>query len=207
LLVLALGLAAWLLRVVVVVRSRRAARPAGPPPICTMAVLGSGGHTAEMISLLKTMDPAKYAPMLYVIATTDSTSLQRIETFESERPTPAPYRILRIPRSREVGQSYVTSAFTTLYALVFAVGVVLRARPSLLLCNGPGTCIPICASALLLRVLGIKYVTIIYAESVCRVKSLSMSGKIMIHFADQFLVQWPQMAKLFPKATYIGRVC
>ena len=37
--------------------------------------------------------------------------------------------------------------------------------------------------------------------------SLSLSGKILLRFADQFLVQWPQMAKLFPKATYIGRVC
>ena len=66
---------------------------------------------------------------------------------------------------------------TTLYACVHAGALVLRRRPSLLLCNGPGTCIPICAAALMLRVLGIKYVTIIYAESVCRVRSLSMSGE------------------------------
>ena len=150
-----------------------------------MAVLGSGGHTAEMIALLRTLDPTKYGPMLYVIATTDTTSLQRIEMFERERAVPSggvtgpptPYRILRIPRSREVGQSYVTSAFTTLYASLFAASLVVRTRPSLLLCNGPGTCIPVCAAAFMLRFLGIKYVTMIYAESVCRVRSLSMSGE------------------------------
>ena len=37
---------------------------------------------------------------------------------------------------------------------------------------------------------------------------LSLSGKILIRFADQFLVQWPQLADKYPgKARYIGRVC
>lgn len=175
--------ALWLVRLALVLRSRHAAQPAGPPPVRTMIVLGSGGHTTEMVALLKGMDPAKYSPFLYVIATTDSTSIQRIEAFERERAQSAavgkmrPYQVLRIPRSREVAQSYVTSVFTTLHSLIVSVISVLRLRPSLLICNGPGTCIPICAAAFMLRALGIKYVSIIYVESVCRVRSLSMSGK------------------------------
>lgn len=40
-----------------------------------------------------------------------------------------PYSVVRIPRSREVGQSFVTSVWTTLWALGHSVGVVLRFRP------------------------------------------------------------------------------
>ena len=56
-----------------------------------------------------------------------------------------------IPRSREVGQSWLTSNFTTLQALAPAAFIVLRRRPRLLLVNGPGTCIPICAAAFVFR--------------------------------------------------------
>ena len=58
-----------------------------------------------------------------------------------------------IPRSREVGQSYASSILTTLRALLVAVVVVLKRRPQLLLVNGPGTCIPICAAAFVFRYL------------------------------------------------------
>ena len=77
-------LESWAARLAWLLRSSRA-RPSGNPPIRTMAVLGSGGHTAEMIQLLQRLDRTQYGPMLYVIATTDSTSLQRVETFERGR--------------------------------------------------------------------------------------------------------------------------
>ena len=204
----------WMLRVAHLrLRGTRHALPAGEPPIRTMAVLGSGGHTAEMITLLQGLAVDTYAPRDYVIATTDHTSAQKIETFESGRGTYAAggapqHRVLRLPRSREVGQSYVTSVATTLYAMLHAMVLVLRKRPSLLLCNGPGTCIPVCACAYALRWLGIKYVTIVYVESIARVKTLSLSGKILIHFADHFLVQWKQLEEKYRgRARYIGRLC
>ena len=93
-----------------------------------------------------------------------------------------------------------------LSALLHAVVLVLRIRPSLLLCNGPGTCIPIAAVAIALRWLGIKYVTVIYVESICRVESLSLSGNLLLPVADHFLVQWPNLVNKYPKARYIGRL-
>nr|XP_034978976.1 UDP-N-acetylglucosamine transferase subunit ALG14 homolog isoform X4 [Zootoca vivipara] len=77
---------------------------------------------------------------------------------------------------------------------------------SLVLCNGPGTCVPICASALLVRMLGIKNVTIVYVESICRVENLSLSGKILYHFSDYFFVQWPALKEKYPKSIYLGRI-
>ena len=106
-----------------------------------------------------------------------------------------------------MGQSYATSALTTLHALAYSAWYVFVALPSLVLCNGPGTCVPICAAALLVRLLGIKYISIVYVESVCRVESLSLSGKIMLRLADHFLVQWPGLTKKYPRAQFIGRLC
>ena len=219
-LLLSLIFVSWLLRVAFLFLRGRSAQPSGSAPIRTMAVLGSGGHTAEMMALLAGMSSGIYTPRHYVLATTDHTSAQRIESFEASRATGGGgggggaavgaaqgYELLRLPRSREVGQSYASSVLTTLYALFFAVFLVLRRRPSLLLCNGPGTCIPVCVCAYALRLLGIKYVTIMYVESIARVQTLSLSGKIVIHFADHFFVQWPQLAALHPKAKFIGRLC
>jgi len=56
-----------------------------------------------------------------------------------------------IPRSREVGQSWLTSNFTTLRALAPAAVILLCRRPRLLLVNGPGTCIPVCGAAFVFR--------------------------------------------------------
>lgn len=74
------------------------------------------------------------------------------------------------------------------------------------LCNGPGTCVPICVSALLLGILGIKKVIIVYVESICRVETLSLSGKILWHLSDYFIVQWPTLKEKYPKSVYLGRI-
>jgi len=39
------------------------------------------------------------------------------------------------------------------------------------------------------------------------VETLSLSGKIMLRLADHFLVQWPGLAKRYPRAHFIGRLC
>jgi hypothetical protein len=44
----------------------------------------------------------------------------------------------RVPRSREVGQPFLLSVPTTLYALLFASWSVYVERPDVVLCNGQG---------------------------------------------------------------------
>lgn len=116
------------------------------------------------------------------------------------------YSIEVVPRARKVGQDWVSSCFTTLWALVFSVLSVNRHRPNLILTNGPGTCIPVCLVALLLRILGICRNRVVYVESLCRVKSLSLSGRILYHFADDVIVQWPDLLKAHPRCKYLGRL-
>lgn len=53
-------------------------------PVKTMIVLGSGGHTAEMLMLLESMDRAFYCPRVYVAANTDHMSATRALSREQE---------------------------------------------------------------------------------------------------------------------------
>ncbi len=164
-------------------------------PLKTLVVLGSGGHTTEMLDLIKNLNPDRYGPIVLVVANTDTTSLQRVQAY----PHPLPIQnkenlvsleskanntsrqqqqqqqqqqVYRIPRSREVGQSYSSSVLTTLRSFFFALWLVgIQVQPDLVLVNGPGTCLPIAVSAFFFRIIGWKTGTkIVFVESFCRVK-------------------------------------
>lgn len=167
-------------------------------------MLGSGGHTAEMLSLLKKFELRKYKPFHIIVAGTDHTSIPKLE---SNSPHIANCAVIhRIYRSREVGQNYFTSIFTTLWSIFHSFTIVAKIQPDLLLCNGPGTCVPICLSSFLLRCLGVCDPCIIFVESFCRVTSLSLSGRILYFLADRFVVQWPELSERFERAEYLGNL-
>ena len=58
-----------------------------------------------------------------------------------------------------------------------------------------------------LRFFGLFHCSIVYVESFARVKSLSMSGHIMYHLADKFVVQWEGLCARYPRAVYAGVLC
>lgn len=141
------------------------ARPIRSLPAKTLVVLGSGGHTTEMLALLKNLDRSVYTPLIYMVASSDDTSLRRVKAVGGRQPD----MIYKVPRSREVGQSYLTSITTTLYSFVVALCLVAKIRPNVLLCNGPGTCLPVAIATLLYRILGLCEGNLVFVESFCRV--------------------------------------
>ncbi|XP_058777482.1 uncharacterized protein LOC131651796 isoform X2 [Vicia villosa] len=189
--------------------SKRASKP-----VSTLIILGSGGHTAEMLNLLAVLQKDRFNPRFYIAAATDNMSLQKAMLLEnslaSESGTDVANtaKFMKIYRSREVGQSYITSVWTTLIAIVHALWLMIKIRPEVILCNGPGTCIPLCAIAFIFKVLGIRWSSIFYVESIARVKRLSLSGLLLykLWMADQIFVQWPQLQRQYPRATYVGRL-
>ncbi|XP_075414732.1 UDP-N-acetylglucosamine transferase subunit ALG14 [Tenrec ecaudatus] len=173
-----------------------------------LVVAGSGGHTTEILRLLASLSN-EYTPRHYVFADTDEISAHKIRSFELERAERYPgtmYTTHRIPRSREVRQSWLSSVLTTVYSLLYSLPLTVRLQPDLVLCNGPGTCVPICLSALLLGILGVKKVILVYVESLCRVETLSLSGKILYYLSDYFIVQWLTLKEKYPKSVYLGRI-
>ncbi|KAL3869369.1 hypothetical protein ACJMK2_042058 [Sinanodonta woodiana] len=135
-------------------------------------------------------------------------SQQKIEALEAEKikiSNKMEYSIHTIPRSREVRQSWLTTVLSTAYATLYSFPLVFRLKPEVILCNGPGTCIPLCMAGLVLKIFG-RDLKIVYAESICRVETLSLSGKILYYVADSLLVQWPSLHQKYPGSTYIGRL-
>ncbi|PIC36067.1 hypothetical protein B9Z55_015202 [Caenorhabditis nigoni] len=167
------------------------------------AVLGSGGHTTEMLELIKHFGE-EFETRTYIIADTDTISEDKAKEHEKSRNNEK-FVIERIPRAREVGQSYFTSIASTFHATVFAVKLIYNIRPDLVLLNGPGTCIPIALAAAFFDMIRLIDTVIIYEESICRVKKLSLSGGILYYLGmvDCLIVQWPGLKRKYPRATYI----
>ncbi|XP_025624707.1 UDP-N-acetylglucosamine transferase subunit ALG14 isoform X2 [Arachis hypogaea] len=169
--------------------SRRAKKP-----VSTLIILGSGGHTAEMLDLLAVLQKDRFYPRFYIAAATDNMSLQKAELLENslaaENGTPITNagKFMKIYRSREVGQSYITSIWTTLVAMVHALWLMIKIRPEV--------------------VLGIRWSSIFYVESIARVRRLSLSGLLLykLRIADQLFVQWPRLQQQYPRAIYVGRL-
>ncbi len=177
-------------------------------PCRTLVVLGSGGHTAEMLQLMSGLTViSNYAPRVYVVARGDQMSIEKVKRFESSVGAEE-VDIRAIPRARQVQQSYISSVLTTALAGLYSLPLVVSAWPELVVVNGPGTCIPLCLSAYLMRFLGVRDVRVVYVESFCRVDTLSLSGRLLYasRVADHLLVQWPQLASKYPRAHYIGRL-
>ncbi|XP_050368311.1 uncharacterized protein LOC126786510 [Argentina anserina] len=180
-----------------------------PPSLSTLIILGSGGHTAEMLNLLSVLQKDRFYPRFYIAAATDNMSLQKahlLEETEGKVEGIIGSRFMQIYRSREVGQSYITSVLTTSIAIGHALWLMLRIRPQVILCNGPGTCVPLCVIAFLFKVVGIRWSSVFYIESIARVQRLSLSGLLLykLRIADQFFVQWPQLQRKYPRAHYLG---
>lgn len=187
----------------------------------TMVVLGSGGHTTEMIRLVEQLDPTRYSPLVYVVAESDMTSITRVrrhasknvsqwrdrfpfeeigheETEEASSRRQMVVNVHRLPRAREVHQSYVSSIFTTLQSLIYTLCLIWKIKPQLLLVNGPGTCVPVVYSAFIFRVLALGICKVVFVESLCRVQTLSLTGKLVYHIVDAFVVQWPSLKRKYP---------
>ncbi|KAL7069653.1 hypothetical protein ACQ4LE_010724 [Meloidogyne hapla] len=173
-----------------------------------MAIIGSGGHTTEMLKLLdSTIQNNLFSERIYVMADSDKLSDTKVFDFENQIENNK-FIIYKIPRARNVGQSFFSSIPTTLIASWHSAKLLWITRPDLILCNGPAISLPICLFARLFNLLKIKRIKIIFAESICRVQTLSLTGRILynLRIPDAFLVQWPSLKEKYNKAQFIGRL-
>lgn len=162
-----------------------------------------------MLQLVKGLEPARYSPRIYIAASTDQLASAKAQRHERTWAGVSDgVRVRRIPRSREVGQSWASSVLTTAWACAAALWAVLRERPGCVLANGPGTCLPVCFAARVYSVLGVLNVRVTFVESIARTERLSMTGALLYHSraCDRFLIQWPSLCAAYPRAQCRGRV-
>jgi UDP-N-acetylglucosamine--N-acetylmuramyl-(pentapeptide) pyrophosphoryl-undecaprenol N-acetylglucosamine transferase len=75
-----------------------------------------------------------------------------------------------------------------------AAQVVWQGRPRLVVCSGAGLVVPYCVLA---RLSGAR---IVFIETMARVHDPSTSGRVLSRLADTVIVQWPEMAQVYPHA-------
>lgn len=76
--------------------------------ISTLVVLGSGGHTAEMLRLVSGLDSNVYSPLTFVLADSDLRSEEKLKLSITSRE----FQVLKLPRAREVAQSWLSSVIS-----------------------------------------------------------------------------------------------
>jgi beta-1,4-N-acetylglucosaminyltransferase len=155
-----------------------------------LIVLGSGGHTKEMIRLVELLGSGyEYH---YLVAANDKLSAQKIKV---------PGMVCQTIRPRWRSTSLPMILLRTLVSALQALVALVRIRPGAIISTGPGPAVP---ASVVAKLLGIK---VIYIETGSRIFALSDSGRIMYRVADLFFVQWPELLPLCPKAVYAGRLC
>ncbi len=71
-------------------------------------------------------------------------------------------------------------------------------KPDVIVTTGAHTAGPMCCIG---KILGSK---IIYIETFANINTKTVTGSLIYKFADLFIVQWKEMLKLYPNATYGG---
>ena len=225
----------------------------GPPrdpktqPAHILIVLGSGGHTTEMLQLLRNLDPYRYRYRTWVFSAGDAFSAARAREYEASVAArvaadgreqdladghgegEALFRVVEVPRARRVHQGFASAPWSAARCLAACLWVVAGAGyastgrrerharrlydyPNLIVANGPGTAVMVVLAALMLRFVDFWAVgankpgnlRTLFFESWARVRDLSLSGKLLLHVVDRFVVQWPSLKGFGGRAEYSG---
>jgi len=153
-------------------------------------VLGRGGHTAQTFALVDLLGSKfKY---LYMIDLLDRLTPRKIRL---------PGRVLPVIQPRLLPQdSKIMSAVRTVATLLLSFVYILVFRPEVVISCGTGLTLPIFYSA---RILKVKTV---FVESMSRVESLSITGRMLLGKTNLFFVQWPTLAKRTHGTVYGGQL-
>ena len=78
--------------------------------------------------------------------------------------------------------------------------IAYKTKPDIVITTGAGIVVFFC---LFSKLFGSK---IIFIESMARIKSPTLTARMIYPFADLFIVQWEGLTNFFPKAQYVGRL-
>jgi len=184
-----------------------------------LVVLGSGGHTKEMLAMMEVNFPA--TPGLhrrYIVTSGDAMSLKHLKAFEDGMAAThgaknaGTYDVHIVTRARKIHQSLITVPISGFQSLLDIFPLLLRSPftgprsrqnyPDVILTNGPATGFFVGLVAWILRIFHIvpeDAAQILYVESWARIRTLSLTGLLFYYLdmADIFLVQHEKVAQIF----------
>ena len=145
----------------------------------------SGGHFEQIMMLKPLME--KYDSFLI----TEKTPYGLEEKNESE---------LRTYFVDQINRREILFLPKLLMNCLMSLRIIIKEKPDVLITTGVLAMIPV---SFLTKHYGGK---LIFIESFAKVTSTTISGKTLYPRADRFYVQWEEMLKFYPKATYKGGI-
>ena len=174
-----------------------------------------------MIAMLhRGFDTSRCNHRTYVISSGDNFSALKAAEFEATLSQDASalsvaYDIAVVPRARNIHQNLLTTPLSAIQCLLACFSIIKAPTgadqtwyPDVIVSNGPGTAVCVVTAAVMLQYLGLAgtrgKMRIVFVESWARVRTLSLTGKILLPIADRFLVQWEALAERYERAEYCG---
>ncbi len=137
----------------------------------------------ELLGLLSTVETWPTKPSVYV--TSREIWAKKLEVF-------GPTYV--------VGECDRNKPLQMLRTLWLSLRLVVRERPDVVITTGS---LPIAIVCLVAKAFGAK---VVWIDSIAQLDELSMSGKLMLRYADVLLTQWPEVAARHAKAEYVGEL-
>jgi len=99
-----------------------------------------------------------------------------------------------------VGECNRQRFLRVIMVFVRCIRIILREKPDVVISTGAAVGYIIC---FLGKLFGAK---VVWVDSITNVDRISLSGRLVRHIADLFLVQWPELAERYSNVEYVGAV-
>jgi len=146
--------------------------------ICLAA--SAGGHLTQLLKL--------------------SESWQEYDTFYMTTSDVVREKLQKYGKAYTVGECNREHPFRVILVLIRCINAILRERPDVVISTGAAVGCIVC---FLSKLLGAK---VVWFDSITNVERISLSGRMVRHIADLFLVQWPELAEQYSNVEYVGAV-
>jgi UDP-N-acetylglucosamine:LPS N-acetylglucosamine transferase len=151
---------------------------AGKLKICLVA--SAGGHLTQLLKLAQSW--AGYEPVFVTTSDAVAGELQKRGCVYV------------------VGECNRRQLLKTIKVFWQCIRIVLKERPDVVISTGAAAG---CMMCFLGKFMGAK---ILWVDSITNTEKLSLSGRMVRHIADLFLVQWPELAARYRNVEYVGAI-
>ncbi|MDR2833988.1 MAG: hypothetical protein LBV67_09760 [Streptococcaceae bacterium] len=145
-------------------------------------ICSTGGHLSEMMQLKELFD-------IY-----DSVLITEKDKTTQNLTVDIPIKYLTFGTRKHLIRYLFIFSWNILKSFIY----YLQIRPDVVITTGAHTAVPLVYIAHFFKK------KIVFIESIARVHSTSMAGRLMEKKIDKLIVQWPEMLDVYEKAEYHG---
>lgn len=152
-----------------------------------LLISSTGGHLEELLQLKPLMEKYDY----YIVTEKTKSNIKLKNKYKNKISFLVYGTYTSVLKKISYPIKLIINCFKSLV-------IYIVVRPKYIISTGAHTAGPMCCIG---KILGSK---IIFIETFANSKTKSKTGRIVYRFADLFIVQWKELLKEYPNATYGG---